>query len=93
MMPSSRRFRPKVGIPTRPFGGDMLWLDPTQSRLHRGNPTAAFIFKAAADGKTEDEIIDAVLAEYEGDADKIKQETRESLDLFIHEGLLEVIEE
>jgi hypothetical protein len=92
-MPSSRRFRPKPGIPTRPFGEDLLWLDPTQSRLHRGNPTAAFIYKAATEGKTETEIIAAVLAEYEGDAGQIKQETHDFLDLFVREGLLEAIEE
>ncbi len=91
-MPSSRRFRPKAGIPARSFGEDMLWLDPQESRLHRGNPTAAFIYQAALAGKTDAEIIDAVLAEYEGDPGQIKKETREFLDLFVHQGLLEVIE-
>jgi hypothetical protein len=91
-MASLRRFRPKPGIPTRPFGTDMLWLDPKASRLHRGNPTAALIFRAASEGKTESEIVDAVLAEYEGDREQISRETNEFLDLFVREGLLEVIE-
>jgi hypothetical protein len=91
-MPSLRRFRPKPGIPTRPFSGDMLWLDPKESRLHRGNPTAALIFQAATEGKTEAQIMDAVLAEYEGDHEQISRETIEFLDLFVREGLLEVIE-
>jgi hypothetical protein len=92
-MLSSRRFRPKAGVPARPFGEDMLWLDPLKSRLHRGNATAALIFQSAAEGKNEAEIIDAVLAEYEGDREKISKETIEFLDLFVLEGLLEVIEE
>lgn len=91
-MPSLRRFRPKQGIPARPFGTDILWLDPKESRLHRGNPTAALIFQTATEGKTEAEIVDAVLAEYEGDREQISRETIEFLDLFVREGLLEVIE-
>jgi len=92
-MPSSRRFRPKPGIPTRPFGEDMLWLDPRESRLHRGNPTAALIFKSAAAGKTETQIKDDVMAVYEGDAETMKKEITDFLDLFVRQGLLEVIEE
>jgi hypothetical protein len=91
-MPLSRRFRPKPGIPARPFGEDMLWLDPKESRLHRGNLTAALIFKSAAEGKTEAEIVDAVLAEYEGEKKQIIKETIEFLDLFVRQGLLEVVE-
>jgi hypothetical protein len=92
-MPSSRRFRPKSGIPARTFGEDMLWLEPAQSRLHRGNTTAALIFKSAAAGKTEAQIVEDVLAEFEGEKEQITRETVEFLDIFVHEGLLEVIEE
>jgi len=93
MNPSSRRFRAKTGIPSRAFDEDMLWLEPTQSKLHRGNPTAALIFKSAAAGKTEAEIVALVMAEYEGDEAKITEETKGFLDLLMQEGLLEVIEE
>ncbi len=68
--------------------GEAVLLDMESSYYFSLNETGTRIWRGLEDGKTEDEIVDGLVQEFEVTRQEAEQTTRAFLDSLLSEGLL-----
>jgi hypothetical protein len=75
-------------VTERIVDGELVLYDPHRQFVHALNPTAAFVWRAC-DGDRDEAAIAAGLSQlYPESSEVIERDVRETLDLFVSEGLL-----
>ncbi|MBI5625136.1 MAG: PqqD family protein [Elusimicrobia bacterium] len=73
----------------RVIEGQAFVLDPTQSMLHRLNPSASLIWEALSKGKAPEEAAVLLSEEFAVGRDEARRDTAEFIALLQGQGLLE----
>lgn len=89
-MTDTQRYRRSPSTRFRKVFEEGLLLDQEVARLHVLNPTAAFLWDLLAQPRTRDELLDALLDEFDVDPETARRDIREFLDHAVAAGLLEL---
>jgi len=85
-----QRFRRSPSTRFRKVFEEGLLLDQEVARLHVLNSAAAFLWDLLAQPRTSDELLNALLQEFDVDPETARRDIREFLDQALSAGLLEV---
>ena len=86
--PAEASFRREPRVPFQEIDGRAVVVVPARREMHELDETATFLWKELGAARTVRELVDALCADYEVEADRAEKDVRAFLERLEEKGLL-----